>query len=101
MASIPLLMQLLKRLSDEGVEFVVIGGVAAAIHGSPRRTQDVDALSRLGEPNLSKILAAIREIRPRLRMRRTIAFVHLSTPNASADSITSTSTPIWADRFLD
>jgi predicted nucleotidyltransferase len=42
MASIPLLMQLLKRLSDQGVEFVVIGGVAAAIHGSPRATQDVD-----------------------------------------------------------
>jgi predicted nucleotidyltransferase len=69
MASIPLLLQLLKRLSDEGVEFVVIGGVAAAIHGSPRATQDVDVCARLGEPNLSKILAALREIRPRLRMR--------------------------------
>jgi predicted nucleotidyltransferase len=60
---------LLKRLSDFGVEFVVVGGVAATLHGSARITTDLDVCAPLGEPNLSKILAALKDIQPRLRMR--------------------------------
>lgn len=38
MASTPQIYELLKRLNDAGVEYVVIGGVAAILQGSPRST---------------------------------------------------------------
>jgi predicted nucleotidyltransferase len=61
--------QILQRLSDHGVDFVVIGGVAAALHGSVRVTLDVDVCAALSEPNLSRILAALRGLHPKWRMR--------------------------------
>ncbi len=33
---------LLRTLADAGVEFIVIGGVAATVHGSVRHTRDLD-----------------------------------------------------------
>ena len=33
----------LRALTDGGVEFIVVGGVAATVHGSARLTRDVDA----------------------------------------------------------
>ena len=35
---------LLRCLYDGGVEFILIGGVAAVAHGSSRLTQDVDVV---------------------------------------------------------
>jgi hypothetical protein len=32
-------LNLLRRLTDQGIEFVVIGGIAATVHGSPRNTE--------------------------------------------------------------
>src|SRR5271156_3145508 len=69
MASTLRLIDLLKRLNDNGVEYVVIGGVAAIMHGSPRTTLDVDVCASLIEPNLSRILSMLRGINPRFRMR--------------------------------
>ena len=37
---------LLRILSDASVEFIVIGGVAAAVHGSARATFDLDVVYR-------------------------------------------------------
>jgi hypothetical protein len=34
--------KLLSRLTDSGVEFVLVGGVAASIHGSIRATFDLE-----------------------------------------------------------
>ena len=69
MASTLRLTDLLKRLHDHDVEYVVIGGVAAIMHGSPRTTLDVDVCVVLSEPNLSRILSMLRGINPRFRMR--------------------------------
>jgi predicted nucleotidyltransferase len=60
---------LLRRLKDHGVEFVVIGGVAASLRGSPVVTYDVDVCAPMAEPNLTKILTALRDLRPRFRFR--------------------------------
>ena len=62
------IQEILARLSEQGVDFVVIGGVAAVLHGSARVTLDVDVCATLDEPNLSKILAALRGTNPRWRM---------------------------------
>jgi predicted nucleotidyltransferase len=61
--------QIFSRLKDNGVEFVVIGGMAAILHGSVRVTLDLDICAPLVEPNLSKILAALDGTHPRWRMR--------------------------------
>lgn len=61
--------ELIERLNANGVEFVVIGGVAAALLGSPLPTLDVDVCAPMGDENLERILGALRDIRPRLRMR--------------------------------
>ena len=61
--------ELLKRLKDCDVEFFVIGGVAASILGSPLPTLDVDVCAPMHDENLRKILDALRDVRPRLRMR--------------------------------
>lgn len=60
---------ILKRLNDHDVEFVVIGGVAAILHGSVRNTQDVDVSASLAEPNLTRIVSALRGLHPKWRMR--------------------------------
>ena len=33
---------LLRTLSDEGVEFIIVGGAAATAHGAARLTLDLD-----------------------------------------------------------
>lgn len=46
------LEQILPALSEAGVEFIIVGGVAAIVHGSARLTQDLDIagpLDVLGE----------------------------------------------------
>lgn len=63
------LLQILQRLNDHKVEYVVVGGMAAVALGSPVVTTDVDVCAPLDEPNLTKIVAALSDIHPRLRMR--------------------------------
>lgn len=61
--------QLLKRLIENDVEFIVIGGVAAALHGSPMSTVDLDVCAPMTDQNVERIHAAMQGISPRFRMR--------------------------------
>ncbi|HEX2473231.1 MAG TPA: hypothetical protein VHK01_00710, partial [Lacipirellulaceae bacterium] len=47
---------ILTLLSQGGVEFIVIGGVAADAHGAARATYDVDVLYRRTEDNIRRIV---------------------------------------------
>ena len=67
------LLLLLKRLSDCGVNFTLIGGMAAIAHGSSMVTKDVDVCSPMIEANLARILSALRDLHPRHRMRPDLA----------------------------
>lgn len=60
------ILQILKRLNDHQVDFVVVGGVAAALHGSVRVT--VDVFAPLDEANVSRILDSLRGTNPKFRM---------------------------------
>jgi hypothetical protein len=42
-------------LSEEGVEFVVLGGFAAIIHGSPLPTEDIDVIPSRSAANLERL----------------------------------------------
>jgi hypothetical protein len=61
----------LERIADiltrHGVQFIVIGGQAEWILGSPHVTYDVDLCYRRDADNLARLAAALREIRPALR----------------------------------
>ena len=58
---------LLRALADRGVEFILIGGVAATVHGSSRLTQDLDIVYRRSAENLDRLVQALRDHRPYLR----------------------------------
>ena len=62
------IQDLIKRLHEFKVEFVVIGGVAAVLHGSAHVTVDLDVCSPLDEQNLQRIIDALRGLNPRFRM---------------------------------
>ena len=55
---------ILEALTQRGVRFVVIGGIAALSHGSPLPTEDVDITPERDDENLER-LAAAEAIPPR------------------------------------
>ena len=61
------LRRLFAALHDAGVDFILIGGVAARAHGSARVTQDVDICYGRSEANLERLVAALRPQNPYLR----------------------------------
>jgi predicted nucleotidyltransferase len=56
--------ELLPLLVTHDVRFIVIGGVAASVHGSARITYDVDVVYARNAENLGRIVAALRPYRP-------------------------------------
>ena len=61
------LEQIAEVLLSHGVEFIVIGGQAESLLGSPRVTYDVDLCYRRTPENLKCLAKALREIKPTLR----------------------------------
>ena len=59
--------RLLKLLLDNEVEFVLIGGFAAVVHGCTVLTQDVDVCISFDEDNMHRLLAALKGHDPRFR----------------------------------
>ena len=55
---------LLRRLAEAGVDFVVVGGYAAVIHGSAYVTNDVDVCAVLSSDNVEKIREALADLHP-------------------------------------
>lgn len=58
---------LLRRLSEAGVECVVIGGLAVIAHGYARATLDLDLCYARTPENIRRLVAAIAPLHPRLR----------------------------------
>jgi hypothetical protein len=59
--------RILRVLQKHGVEFVLIGGLAATAHGSPQVTNDVDITPARGQDNLSRLSKALKELKARVR----------------------------------
>jgi hypothetical protein len=58
---------LLRLLTENHVEFIIVGGAAATAHGSARLTVDLDVVYRRNIDNITRIVAALEPIRPYLR----------------------------------
>lgn len=54
--ALPDLEGLLRALVNEGVEFVLIGGLAVAAHGFVRATEDIDVVPSPERENLDRLL---------------------------------------------
>ena len=58
---------LLRALVTAGVEFIVIGGVAAKAHGSARFTVDLDVVYARSTENVRRLTSALSPLEPYLR----------------------------------
>jgi hypothetical protein len=54
--------RILVALITHAVDFLVIGGLAAAAHGSRRVTRDIDIVVRPDDENLGRLQAALAEL---------------------------------------
>ena len=57
----------LKALTEAGVEFVVIGGIAARLHGSTTVTNDLDICYERSPENLDRLASVLRNAGAKLR----------------------------------
>jgi predicted nucleotidyltransferase len=71
--------EILRALSEHGVDFVVIGGIAVQAHGYIRSTQDLDLIARPTMLNLTRLSEALADLaaEPRGRARVNVTDPHL------------------------
>jgi hypothetical protein len=60
--------KLLSVLRGHEVRFVLVGGLAAGVHGSTRPTDDVDVTPDISDENLARLEAALRELGAQARV---------------------------------
>lgn len=58
------LNQLIQRLCDADIEFVIVGGFAAVLHGSSLVTRDLNVCAVLTAENVQKLRDAFRDLNP-------------------------------------
>lgn len=58
---------LLRILTENEVEFIIVGGAAATAHGSARLTVDLDIVYSRSSENIERIVNALQPITPYLR----------------------------------
>jgi len=56
-------------LGAHGVEYIVVGGVCAVLHGAPIATFDLDVVHSRAEQNVRRLLDALGELDARYRLQ--------------------------------
>lgn len=60
--------EILAVLTKHDVRYVLIGGLAAILHGAPHLTTDVDIVPEEGRANLDHLSVALTELNARIRI---------------------------------
>jgi hypothetical protein len=60
-----------RALRDHAVDYVLIGGLAGVLHGSPAMTNDADIVPAKDRDNLERLANALRSLDARLRVADT------------------------------
>jgi len=60
--SVPQIIEILRVLDDHRVEFIIVGGVCAVLHGAPITTFDLDLVHSRAPDNLSCLLNALMDL---------------------------------------
>jgi len=82
--SIPRFLEILRVLTRRRVDFIIVGGVSAVLHGAPVSTFDLDILHARDPENIARLMSALAEldavyrISPERRLRPDES--HLSGP---------------------
>jgi predicted nucleotidyltransferase len=80
----PNLIAVLRALHDSGVEFILVGGLAAVLNGAPIYTLDIDVVHSRHAANIARLLPvldaleAIFRIQPERRLKPNAS--HLASP---------------------
>jgi len=61
---------ILKRLCDADIDFVIVGGFAATLHGSSLLTRDLDVCAVLTRANVAKLRELLKDLHPAHRESR-------------------------------
>jgi hypothetical protein len=77
-------LAILRILAERGVEFIVVGGVAAVLQGAPVATFDLDVVHSKAEDNVRKLLQALAVLKASYRLPGKLNlkpdFSHLASP---------------------
>jgi hypothetical protein len=77
-------LALLRTLVDHRVDFIIVGGVSAVLHGAPVTTFDLDIVHARTPENISRLLAALNDLDACYRAsgdrRLKPEFDHLASP---------------------
>jgi predicted nucleotidyltransferase len=103
--------EILRRLVERGVDFVVIGGIAAVLHGSARATFDLDITFATDDANLAALGDVLTALTARLKGvddeapfvpdARTLRRVELLTLVTSLGELDVLSVPPGAPAYAD
>lgn len=81
---IPDFLEILKVLSEHKVDFIIVGGICAVLHGAPLSTFDLDVVHSQSQENLIRLMSALEELgtyyRGRGDQRLKPALSHLASP---------------------
>ena len=58
---------LLEALQEAEIEFIVVGGAAAVIHGAPVTTTDLDVVYRVTEDNIDRLVSLLERLDTKVR----------------------------------
>jgi hypothetical protein len=76
--------EMLRRLTAEKVEFILIGGLAMMAHGSSNVTKDIDVCYARSPENIAKVVAALAPLHPYLRGAPAGLPFHFDAPTIQA-----------------
>ncbi|MCB0939570.1 MAG: hypothetical protein KDB72_04940 [Mycobacterium sp.] len=79
---------ILESLDRHGVEYVLIGGYAALLHGSTLPTRDLDITPRRQADNLTKLIAALEDLDARVRVSDDVEPLPFKTSPESLSTVT-------------
>ena len=84
----PTLQSLLTKLSESGIEFVVVGGYAGVLYGSTLVTNDVDICTIVSPETIDKLRNALRDLHPVHRMTHNrLSFLEHPRGNQTVDKL--------------
>ena len=82
------LNRLLQRLCAANVDFVIVGGFGAVLHGSSLLTRDLDVCAVLTPENVEKLREAFRDLNPIHRMTpQRLSFLDNPDPGVSVRNL--------------
>ncbi len=94
-SSLPDFLEILSILAEHEVDFIVVGGLCAVLHGAPINTGDVDIVHSRQPANIDRLLAALTALDAHYRLPlKKIAPTTSHLTSAGHQLLTTTAGPL-------